>query len=269
MLPTPQIQNDMSQFMENLQRDISMYSSLIEQEKRKFPPNLSLIQHYINLQSQKIEEFKIRIPYLPNQSTTGPKASPMAGHIRSQPQLSNNHESRNHILPQSNNSCSSSNNQIKQSSVPSLPSMPQIPISTIPIPPIQPIPSISSLPSIPPLPSIPINGITLPSLPPLQSIPTIPSIPSIPKLNLDLNPLSTTSSSTAGLTQLQLQTTMDQLTSHYTQLLSTYPLATTAPQITVKIVFMNDDTGEIDAENFKSRNYPYSYSHEDIKIAVK
>ena len=65
-MSTFQVQQEMNKYMANLQTEMSMYSSLIEQEKMKFPPNLTLIQFYINCHTQKIQEFKMGIPYLPS-----------------------------------------------------------------------------------------------------------------------------------------------------------------------------------------------------------
>ena len=50
--------------MENLQRKISLYSSL----NNETPPNLNLNQFYINCHAQRLKEFKMGIPYLPSMS---------------------------------------------------------------------------------------------------------------------------------------------------------------------------------------------------------
>ena len=66
MFTTSQTQNDLIRTMNTLQNEMSMYLSLIEQEKMKYPPNLNLIQFYINCHAQKMQEFKILIPNLPS-----------------------------------------------------------------------------------------------------------------------------------------------------------------------------------------------------------
>ena len=70
MFPSSETQNELINVMINLQHEMSMYLSFIEQEKLKFPPNLGLIQFYINCHSQRMQEFEIRIPYLPLPSHT-------------------------------------------------------------------------------------------------------------------------------------------------------------------------------------------------------